>query len=356
MISVGVVVIGRNEGTRLATCLQSVQNSQTRDAACEFRLAGTVYVDSNSTDNSVEIARTLGAHVVELDPAIPFTAARARNAGAEHLLKICPDVQFLQFVDGDTELHPKWLLHAVDYLRHHGHVAVVCGRRRERYPDASVYNLLADMEWDTPIGQTHEFGGDALLRADVFLHLGGYTPSFIAGEEPDFSARMRKAGHRIVRLNHEMTMHDLAMTKFSQWWKRTVRSGHALAQLAHTHGGRPLYFYRGAWRSTILWAATVPLFILAVAVVVSVWALLLFPVAYSYLGYRVFRYRRRRGDDRDSALAYALFTTIGKFPQLWGLLKFYRNHWARRPSLLIEYKTAEAPDPANPAPAAVGNT
>jgi GT2 family glycosyltransferase len=356
MNTVGVVVIGRNEGTRLATCLQSIGASQQSDGSGGFRITGMAYVDSNSSDDSVELARSLGAHVIELDPAIPFTAARARNAGAEYLLKICPDVQFLQFVDGDTELHPKWLLHAVEYLRHHTQVAVVCGRRRERFPEASVYNLLADLEWDTPIGATHEFGGDALLRADVFLHLGGYTPSFIAGEEPDFSARMRKAGHGIVRLNHEMTLHDLAMTKFSLWWRRTVRSGHAAAQLYHTHGGAPLFFYRNAWRSTLLWGAMVPVVIIALAVFVTPWALGLLPLAYSYLMFRIFRFRRRRGDDRDSALAYSLFTTMGKFPQLWGLLKFYRNHWARRPSLLIEYKTAAAPPAANPAPAAVGNT
>jgi glycosyltransferase involved in cell wall biosynthesis len=356
MISLGVIVIGRNEGPRLATCIQCVRNAQLTGGTVPIGIIGLVYVDSNSTDDSVEIARSLGAEVIELDPAIPFTAARARNAGAEILLKNYPQVQFLQFVDGDTELHPKWLTHGIDYLTHHAHVAVVCGRRRERFPDVSVYNLLADMEWDTPIGQASEFGGDALIRADVFLHLSGYNATFIAGEEPDFSARIRNAGHSIVRLNHEMTLHDLAMRRFSQWWKRTVRSGHALAQLSHTHGGPPLFFYKRAWKSTLVWAAVVPLLILLASVFITLWCLALAPLAYSYLAFRIFRYRRRRGDDRDSAVAYAFFTTIGKFPQLLGLLTFYRNHWAHRPSLLIEYKSAAAPPAANPAPAAIGNT
>jgi len=356
MITIGIIVIGRNEGERLATCLRSVQHAALQEGATSISIAEVVYVDSNSTDNSIETARGLGAQVVELDPHLPFTAARARNAGAELLLRLHPDINFLQFLDGDTELHPRWLAHAAGYLDHHKNVAVVCGRRRERLPEASVYNLLADMEWDTPIGPAHEFGGDAMIRASVFVREAGYTPGFIAGEEPEFAARLRIAGYSIVRLNHEMTLHDLAMTRFKQWWKRTIRSGHAMAQLAHTHGKAPLYFYRHARRSTLMWAAAIPLTLILLATFFSAWLLLLIPLAYGYLLFRIFRHRIRHGDDRDSALVYACYTTIGKFPQLLGFLHFYRNHIARRPSHLIEYKSAPAPPPANPAPAGVGNT
>jgi len=356
MITIGVIIIGRNEGSRLATCLKSVRNALLQESDTAIRIVDIAYVDSNSTDDSVDTARDLGALVIELDPDIPFTAARARNAGAEALLRKHPDLQLLQFIDGDTELHPRWLSHAAGYLAHNKHVAVVCGRRRERFPEASVYNLLADMEWDTPIGQAQEFGGDAMMRANVFLHTAGYTASFIAGEEPDFAARLRKAGYSIVRLNHEMTLHDMAMTRFGQWWKRNHRYGHALAQLAHTHGGPPLYFYRHARRSTLLWGAVIPLGILAVTVLFSWWLIFLLPTAYAYLWLRVFRYRLGRGDDRDSALIYAGFTTVAKFPHILGLIHFYRNRIARRPSRIIEYKSAADHPQANPAPASVGNT
>ncbi len=356
MTSIGIIIIGRNEGQRLTTCLESVRNTQLQEGATAIRIADVIYVDSNSTDDSVETARSLGAQVVELDPAIPFTAARARNAGAEALLRAHPEVELLQFLDGDTELHPRWLPHAAGYLSHNKHVAVVCGRRRERFPEASIYNLLADMEWDTAIGQAQEFGGDAMIRATVFIHLAGYTASFIAGEEPEFAARLRKAGHSIVRLNHEMTLHDMAMTRFRQWWKRNFRYGHALAHLAHTHGGAPLYFYRQAWRSTIMWAAAIPLAILALALVLSWWALVLIPLAYCYLWVRVIRYRLKRGDDRTSAFTYAGFTVIAKFPQFFGLMHFYKNLLARKPSRIIEYKSAAPQPTGNPAAAAVGNT
>jgi hypothetical protein len=209
------------------------------------------------------------------------------------------------------------------------------------------------MEWDTPIGPAAEFGGDALLRAAVFQKMGGYSSHFIAGEEPEFAARLRLAGHKIVRLNHEMTLHDLAMTSMMEWWKRTVRSGHALAQLAHTHGNAPLYLYRKQWRSTLFWTLAVPLAIFVLSLL-SPWALLLFPLGYATLAARVMRYRLRQGDDGHSAILYAVFTTLGKFPQLLGMTTFYRNLWRKRQSMLIEYKPALSS--GNPASAAIGNT
>lgn len=70
--SVGVAVIGRNEGDRLRRCLNSVRAIADR----------VVYVDSGSIDDSVDMSRAQGVLVVELDMVTPFTAARARNAGS----------------------------------------------------------------------------------------------------------------------------------------------------------------------------------------------------------------------------------------------------------------------------------
>src|SRR5947207_307333 len=61
--TLGVVVIGRNEGDRLRTCLSAVAG----------RNLPVVYVDSGSTDGSVATARGLGADVVALDLTTPFT-------------------------------------------------------------------------------------------------------------------------------------------------------------------------------------------------------------------------------------------------------------------------------------------
>ena len=234
---VGLVAIGRNEGERLRVCLESARDQ------CD----ALVYVDSGSVDGSVEMARTLGATIVQLDPELPFTAARARNAGFEALLRLHPDTAFVQFVDGDCELEPGWIEAASRCLSTQDWV-VVCGRRRERHPDLTIYNRLCDMEWDTSIGEATACGGDALMRVTAFREVGGFSDDMIAGEEPELCARLVAAGGRILRVDASMTLHDADMSSFSQWWTRAVRAGHANAEGAARHPGaaplkRPLSLF-----------------------------------------------------------------------------------------------------------------
>jgi GT2 family glycosyltransferase len=198
-----------------------------------------VYVDSGSTDGSAEWASSHGASVVELDMNTPFTAARARNAGFERLSELATGLELVQFVDGDCEVAPGWLERAAAALRSNPCRAVVCGRRRERFPERSVYNQLCDMEWDTPVGPTESCGGDAMMRASAFREVGGFRPDLIAGEEPELCFRLRRAGWTVERLDAEMTRHDADMTRFREWWRRAVRSGHAYAERYALHGAPP---------------------------------------------------------------------------------------------------------------------
>src|SRR3954471_4582955 len=140
--AVGVVVIGRNEGERLKRCLRSLLDQG----------AGPiVYVDSGSIDDSVAFARSLGVVVVNLDTSIPFTMARGRNAGFDELQRRFPALRWVQFVDGDCEVRPDWIARARAAFVGRPELAAVCGRRRERHPEASLYNRLADMEWNAPL-------------------------------------------------------------------------------------------------------------------------------------------------------------------------------------------------------------
>jgi len=102
---------------------------------------------------------------------------------------------------------------------------VVCGCCRERFPDRSIFNMLCDIEWDTPVGEANACGGDAMMRADAFGQANGYRDDLIAGEEPEICVRLRAVGWKIWRLGEEMTLHDAVMTRFSQWWNRTKLSG-----------------------------------------------------------------------------------------------------------------------------------
>src|SRR5579884_773679 len=258
MSDIGVIAIGRNEGERLRRCLASVLG----------RRMAVAYVDSASTDGSAEFARRAGAELVELDTSKPFSAARARNAGFDRLVRIDPKVKYVQFLDGDCELADGFLDSARRELESRGDVAVVCGRRRERFPEKSIYNRLADLEWDTPVGEAKSCGGDALVRAGAFRSVNGFDPSVVAGEEPEFCQRLRAKGWKIVRIDAEMTLHDSAMLHFGQWWRRAVRSGYGAADVATRFGSGGLF--KPQIRSARLWAIGWPIAVLLVFVMTLV--------------------------------------------------------------------------------------
>lgn len=321
---VGLVAIGRNEGDRLRKCLMSVLG----------QVGQVVYVDSGSTDGSVEMARSLGVVVVELDMTRPFTAARARNEGFKGLRELAPELVYVQFVDGDCEVVAGWLDKAVLFLNQRLDVAVVCGRRRERFPDSTVYNMLCDIEWDTPVGEAKDCGGDALMRVDAFERVGGYRDDLIAGEEPELCVRLRAAGWKIWRLGEEMTLHDAAMTRFGQWWKRTLRSGYAYAEGAHLHGAPPEMHRVKETRRVWMWSLGIPVVIVSLAMWLWIWCLvllLIYPVQVARLALRGTRSMRENW-------WRALFLVLGKFPEAIGQLTFLYNRLTGKTARLIEYK------------------
>lgn len=315
----GVVVIGRNEGERLRRCLDSVR-----------RLAShVVYVDSGSTDQSRSMAAELGASVIELDLSSSFTAARARNRGAFHLLKQQPATEYILFVDGDCEVASGWLEASTRFLNQHPKSAAVCGRRRERFPQQTIYNKLCDEEWDTPIGETRQCGGDVVMRASAFKSVNGYRDAMIAGEEPELCVRLRQKGWSIHRLDHEMTLHDAAITRFGQWWKRSMRAGHAYAEGSWLHGGLPERHCVAETRRALLWGMAIPLLIMALTLIggpewMLLWAI--YPLQLLRLWWK------------NGSHVTAWFMLVGKFAETVGILKF---HWTRisgGSARIIEYK------------------
>ncbi|MEM0913164.1 MAG: glycosyltransferase [Planctomycetota bacterium] len=335
---VGYVLIGRNEGKRLQRALRAIDCGR----------CPVVYVDSGSTDDSVAFAHSIGADVVDLDTSAGFTAARARNAGARRLFDIAPDVEFVQFIDGDCELRPGYIGAALETLDTEPDIAVVSGRRRERSPEASTYNALIDLEWDTPVGEVKACHGDATVRRSAFEGVGGFRDTMIAGEEPEMCVRLRQAGWRLRRIDREMTLHDADLTRWGQWWKRSVRAGHAYAEGAMLHGRSSARHNVGPVKSIAVWTVGWAIALAAaIAVAAFVWSwawmgvavVALMPAA---MALKVAWSRRRRGDvPFGLALAYGLTCVVGKWANAAGVLTYLRRRGRRGPVRLIEYKAAE---------------
>jgi len=327
---VGIVVIGRNEGERLRACLASLPS----------RYRDVVYVDSGSTDGSLELASGFGAHGIALDMSIPFTAGRARNEGFRTLLALAPDVEFVQFIDGDSTLLPDWLDAACDAMSADPRRAVVAGQIIERRPDASVYNRLFALEWASPPGDMRDYGplaGTMFARASAFREVGGFNPQVIAGEDSEFGVRCALAGYVVTKLGQTMAVHDADMHSFGQWWKRAVRSGHAIGQRARLHGDGPLHDCRRDLLSALAWGLALPGTALALAPSSGGASLLVAAGGFALLAARVYRHRRRRGDSARHSWLYARYLVLTKFAQVIGLLRYQLN--ARRGQFrIIEYK------------------
>jgi len=319
------VIIGRNEGERLVSCLESLLAS----------LDVVVYVDSGSSDNSLEEASRRGVHCLPLDLSIPFTAARARNEGVEYLLNKHFGLKYIQFVDGDCEVQPEWVGEAQNFLDNNSQYAVVCGRRRERYPNNSIYNQLCDIEWNTPVGDALACGGDALIRVGAFNQVEGYREGLIAGEEPEMCFRLRAKAWKIRRLDAEMTLHDAAMTRFSQWWKRAKRAGHAYAESYFLHGRSAEKFRAKPVMSVVFWAVVLPVLLIALSIIDC--GLIVMGLIYPA---QVFRLSIKNKAFLNSKLSfyYAVSNVLGKFPQVLGMMQFLFNKIKGRSGGLIEYK------------------
>jgi GT2 family glycosyltransferase len=334
---IGVVVIGRNEGDRLAQCLQSIDRSHP-----------TVYVDSGSRDGSPDRARQMGIDVVILDAANGYTAARARNAGLDHLRKSAPDILYVQMIDGDCTLSPDWLATAATAMDRKPSTGALFGRRREFHPDRSIYNWLCDVEWAIPPGSVPAFGGDVMLRMEAVSAAHGYRDGMIAGEDPDLSIRLRQVGWEICCIDADMTIHDAALARFSQWWRRTARAGHAFAELAHRHPDRALHDYHGSCRRILFWGGAVPIFALTGLIAglmtgarsgLAIFAAMLLLIAGQVLRLTI---REMRHRPLRQALALAAFLTLGKYPEMLGMALYHGNRLRQRRSTLIEYKKRAA--------------
>jgi GT2 family glycosyltransferase len=326
--NVAIVAIGRNEGQRLKRCLRSVMQSATT----------VVYVDSGSTDGSAQYAASVGCRVVELDMSRPFSAGYARNEGVACALQHSPDVPFIQFIDGDCEMAEGWLAQGVAAFAERRDAGVVCGDVHELHANATIYNKLCALEWQKSPGEIDSAGGIFMVRTEVFRAIGGFRPDVIAAEDNEFCIRVRGLGYKILQVDAEMVRHDAAMTRFSQWWKRAKRTGHAYAQVSAIHGKGSERYFVSDRRRVWIWGFLLPLLALALAPFTHGASLLVLFLAYALQFVRIYQYGRKRGWPSRDASIYAFFTVLFKFPALLGLIAYYQRQWRGQNFTIIEYK------------------
>jgi GT2 family glycosyltransferase len=167
-----------------------------------------------------------------------------------------------------------------------------------------------------------------MMRFVALREVGGFDASLIAGEEPELCLRLRRAGWTIWRIDVEMTLHDVAMIRFSQWWTRSVRAGHAYAEGAAMHGADADRYNVTETRRALSWGVGVPLTAAFGATFMpqALAVLLLWPA-------QVVRLKLRGMD-----WVRAFFLTLGKLPEAQGVIGYHIGRLRGRKVRLIEYK------------------
>jgi len=337
--AISVVVIGRNEGQRLARCLESVRRVPGFEENAPSPVTELIYVDSASKDSSPELAASYGAQVIVLE-AQRTTAALGRNAGWR-----AAKSEFVLFLDGDTILHPDFLKAALEPMLQDASIVAVWGHRRETHPEASVYNRVRDLDWVYAPGFTEFCGGDVLMRRSALDEVGGFDSELIAGEEPELCRRMRARGHLVLHIDHPMTGHDLQMTRLSQYWKHALRAGYAFAEISHRFRNsddpswetdRKRNLVRG-----IFWVAS-----LGAAIAASAYWLKALPLALWFamllaLSLRSAWKARWKSKNVMTLLLFGMHSHLQQVPICVGQLWYALDHRRGNRRGLIEYKEAD---------------
>lgn len=326
--SLSVVVIGRNEGERLVRCLESVKKMQGAD-----RVEEIIYADSQSSDNSVERARELGARVIEVDVERPC-AATGRNAGWREA-----SGAIILFLDGDTVLEADFAIASLGEFDDE-RVAAVAGRVRELHPQASLFNRVLDLDWNPPVGEVESCGGNALIRRAALEEVDGFDDTLIAGEEPELCRRLRGKGWRLLMVDRPMVGHELGMTQWRQYWRRSVRTGHAYAEISRRFADTDSPLWRAQSRGNIVRGA----FLIALILMGVVSApLTLSPacgaiVLFALLVVRTAFKNRRKSGDGALLLLYGVHAHVQQIPILVGQIRYHLARRRGRRLGLVEYK------------------
>lgn len=319
---IGVVIIGVNVEKYLADCIRSVQSCDYPQLKLDI-----VYVDGGSTDKSVEIALSFDSvRVLNLKDKYP-TPGKGRNKGWQSFPL---PTAWIQFLDADTTLHPKWLNSAVSRIG--GNTVAVCGHRRERFPDKNLFHIIGNMEWTYELGSCRYFGGDVLVKHEVLQRTGGFDETLVGGEDPELSYRIRQLGFEIQRMDLPMTLHDLNMTGVKQYFRRAFRSGYAYAEVALRYIGEKEKLWARELSRVVLkalapviltaagWMADMPLlgFFLA---------LLFLARPFLWIG----KIKERFQQNTLYSLIYAGHSSLVVYPQFCGVARYIWGFFTHRP-------------------------
>ena len=206
---VSFIVIGRNEGWKLRKCLQSIFGFVSKYSDKFFEI---IYVDSKSTDNSIEIAKSF--QIIKIFKITgEANAAIARNIGAKEAKG-----ERLFFIDGDMELNEGFL---EKYLYDNTY----------DYFTGQVYDVLYDDNWNK-IGEKFHYrkiynpthinstGGIFVIDKSLWDSVGGMKTKYKRSQDLDLSLRLARNNKRVLRFPDLICLHHtIPHTNKKRMWR-----------------------------------------------------------------------------------------------------------------------------------------
>lgn len=192
-----VVIIGRNDATALARCLRSVR----RNLPLDRSRYEVIYVDSDSFDDSIQVAEASADVVVKLTGASVLSA----SAGRYH---------------GVRAAHARWILHLDSDMTLASEFGAFTANLVADNPclDEGFVGYMPEVLNDsvTSVNSKHyrnglryvrNIGGAVLLPKAMLEAVGNWSDRIFANEEIDLMVRIRASGGRVSLVNIPIATH-----------------------------------------------------------------------------------------------------------------------------------------------------
>lgn len=212
-----VVAIGQNEALRLPALFDSLPPGND----CEW-----IYVDSQSADNSVELALGSGAKVFLLEPDSVYAPATGRHIGT-----LEAGGRWILYLDGDMLLRTEFSA-LLEKLRVEedslppgtvGFTGVTCNlyldtegnvNTQRDHVVLSKGELGPLDEWGREVSY---HGGAVLYRRSAVIAAGNWNPALLQLEEIELCSRIRSGGGKVRAVDLPMVDH---YTPFLGSWEK----------------------------------------------------------------------------------------------------------------------------------------
>jgi glycosyltransferase involved in cell wall biosynthesis len=196
---ISFVIIGKNEGWKLRKCFQSIVDTINHNKITQYEI---IYVDSNSSDDSIECA--IDFKIIKIYKLTGETnAALGRNLGARE-----SNGEVLFFIDGDMEILPEFFSEV--YNEEKGLIyAFISGNYENHFYDFNGNFKNVELQYKDLTKDKFEnvTGGLFLITKTLWVSVKGMKNSFKISEDIDLGLRIRRKGIPLLRKKEVAAKH-----------------------------------------------------------------------------------------------------------------------------------------------------